>query len=143
MSNPKLKLPPIPESEQTPRVQELVRLLMEQQKRIAELEEEIKRLKGHPRKPKIQASRMDQENAEKPKGVRGPQRAKTAELVKHEDRVIAPEGLPADARERGYRVQGLCGLRGAGPGAGGAHGALPSGAVARAGRAGVEGSVAR
>jgi hypothetical protein len=110
MSDPKLRLPPVPEGEQTPLVQELLRLLMEQQKRIAELEEEIKRLKGHPRKPKMRASRMDQEagqdKADKPKQARGPRRAKTAELVKHEDRVIAPEGLPADARERGYRFKG-------------------------------------
>jgi hypothetical protein len=110
MSDPKLRLPSVPESEQTPRVQELLRLLMEQQKRIAELEEEIKRLKGHPRKPKMRASRMDQEagqeEADKPKQARGPKRAKTAELIKHEDRVIAPEGLPADARERGYRFKG-------------------------------------
>ena len=61
MSDPKLKLPPIPESEQTPLVQELLRLLLEYQKRVAELEEEIKRLKKHPGKPKIRASRMDQE----------------------------------------------------------------------------------
>jgi hypothetical protein len=112
MAAPTLKLPEIPESEQTPWVQELLRLLVEYQKRIAELEEEIKRLKGHPRKPKIHASRMDQEagqdqdNEEKLKGSRGPQRAKTAELIKHEERVIAPEGLPADARERGYRFKG-------------------------------------
>jgi hypothetical protein len=66
-------------------------------------------LKGHKGKPLIKPSRMDKEaqGGEQPgkERKRGPQRAKTAQL-KAIDEVIAPEGLPADAREQGWRFKG-------------------------------------
>ena len=66
-------------------------------------------MKGHKGKPLIKPSRMDQEaqGGEQPgkERKRGPQRAKTAQL-KAIDEVIAPEGLPADAREQGWRFKG-------------------------------------
>jgi hypothetical protein len=68
-------------------------------------------LKGHKGKPPIKPSRMDQEaqgggeEAEGKERKRGPKRSKTAQL-QVVDEVIAPEGLPANARERGWRFKG-------------------------------------
>ncbi|GEM_PF-6737910 len=59
MSNIHLQLPEIPDAEQTPLVQTLVRIIWEQQERIEAWEEEIKRLKELKGKPKVKASRMD------------------------------------------------------------------------------------
>jgi hypothetical protein len=86
MSKPTIKLPEIPEAEQTPLVQALLRLIVEQQERIEELEAEVKRLKELKGKPKLKPSRMDAETdkageggtEKKPKP--GPKRAKTGEL---------------------------------------------------------------
>lgn len=112
MSSLKTKLPEISEAEQTPLVQALLRIILEQQVRIEELEAEIKRLKELKGKPKSKPSRMDAET-EKPEGEasgegrkRGPQRSKTATLKIHGEKVIAPEGLPSDAREKGWRFKG-------------------------------------
>ena len=52
MSSLKAKLPEISEAEQTPLVQALLRIILEQQVRIEELEAEIKRLKELKGKPK-------------------------------------------------------------------------------------------
>ena len=109
MTSPKPKLPEIPEAELTPLVQQLLGIILRQQEQIEELQEEIRRLKGHKGKPLIKPSRMDQEaqggeEAGKER-KRGPQRAKTAQL-QAVDAVIAPEGLPADAREQGWRFKG-------------------------------------
>ena len=109
MTSPKLKLPEIPEAELTPLVQQLLEIILRQQERIEELQEEIRRLKGHKGKPLIKPSRMDKE-AQGGEEVgkerkRGPQRSKTAQLQAI-DEVIAPEGLPADAREQGWRFKG-------------------------------------
>jgi hypothetical protein len=112
MSKPTLKLPEIPEAEQTPLVQALLRLIVEQQERIEELEAEVKRLKELKGKPKLKPSRMDAETdkageggtEKKPKP--GPKRAKTGELEVHEEQKIVPEGLPVDAREKGWRFKG-------------------------------------
>ena len=112
MSSLKAKLPEISEAEQTPLVQALLRIILEQQVRIEELEAEIKRLKELKGKPKSMPSRMDAET-EKPGGEesgegrkRGPQRSKTAELKIHEEKVITPEGLPSEAREQGWGFKG-------------------------------------
>jgi hypothetical protein len=112
MSKPTIKLPEIPEAEQTPLVQALLRLIVEQQERIEELEAEVKRLKEPKGKPKLKPSLMDAETdkageggtEKKPKP--GPKRAKTGELEVHEEQKIVPEGLPVDAREKGWRFKG-------------------------------------
>lgn len=110
MTSPKPKLPEIPEAELTPRVQQLLGIILHQQEQIDELQEEIRRLKGHKGKPPIKPSRMDKEaqaggGEEGKERKRGPQRAKTAQLHTV-DEVITPEGLPADAREQGWRFKG-------------------------------------
>ena len=108
MTRPKLKLPEIPEAELTPLVQQLLGIILRLQEQIEEQQEEIRRLKGHKGKPLIKPSRMDQEaQGEQPgkERKRGPQRSKTAQL-QTVDAVIAPEGLPADARDQGWRFKG-------------------------------------
>ena len=103
MTSPKPKLPEIPETELTPLVQQLLEIIVRLREQIEELQEEIRRLKGHKGKPPIKPSRMDQEAQGEEAGKerkRGPQRAKTAQL-QAVDEVIAPHGLPADAREQG------------------------------------------
>jgi hypothetical protein len=65
-------------------------------------------LKGHKGKPPIKPSRMDQEAQGEEAGKerkRGPQRSKTAQLQAVNE-VIAPDGLPAGAREQGWRFKG-------------------------------------
>jgi hypothetical protein len=56
----RLKLPEIPDdAKELPWVTDLLRLLMELHQKVEELEEEIKRLKKTPRRPKLKASRID------------------------------------------------------------------------------------
>ena len=111
MTNQKPKLPEIPEAELTPLVQQLLGIILRQQEQIEELQEELRRVKGHQGKPSIRPSRMDREaqaGGEEEEGKerkRGPKRAKTAQL-QTVDKVIAPQGLPADAREQGWRFKG-------------------------------------
>jgi hypothetical protein len=111
MTSPKPKLPEIPEAELTPLVQQLLGIILRQQEQIEELQEEIRRLKGHKGKPPIKPSRMDKEaqgggeEAEGKERKRGPKRSKTAQL-QVVDEVIAPEGLPTNARGQGWRFKG-------------------------------------
>jgi hypothetical protein len=63
MDSRSLKLPEIPSTEQTRLVQRLLQLILEQQKRIEELEEEVLRLKRETVKPKIKPSRLGQGKA--------------------------------------------------------------------------------
>jgi hypothetical protein len=109
MTSPKLKLPEIPEAELTPLMQQLLEIILRQQEQIEEQQEEIRRLKGHKGKPLIKPSRMDKETQggeqTGKERKRGPQRSKTAQL-QAVDEVIAPEGLPANAREQGWRFKG-------------------------------------
>ena len=108
------QLPEIPEAEQTPLVQVLLRTIQELRERIEALEEEIKRLKELKGKPKVKPSRMDAEtDVEQDEGVEsqearrpGPKRSKTGQLRIHAEHIIAPLGLPPDARENGWRFKG-------------------------------------
>lgn len=109
---PSSKLPEVPEEEQTPWVKDLLRLVDEQRKHIEALEEEIRRLKGGPSKPKLRTSKMDEQQAQgegqggehKKRAPRGPQRKKTSELRIHEQRTVAVEQeLPPGSRFKGYR----------------------------------------
>ena len=80
MSQPNVKLPEIPEAEQTPLVQALLETILKQQERIEELEAEVKRLKELKGKPKVKPSRMDAETDKQgedgtgKKGKPGPKR---------------------------------------------------------------------
>jgi hypothetical protein len=111
---PTLKLPEVPEEEQTPWFKDLLRVVGEQHEYIKTLEEEIRRLKGGPPKPKLQASKMDEQaqDEEQAQGgedekVRrpGPRRKKTAELTIREERKVAVEEgrVPSGSRFKGYR----------------------------------------
>jgi hypothetical protein len=110
---PTLKLPEVPEEEQTPWVKDLVRLVGEQHEYIKTLEAEIRRLTGRPPKPKLRASKMDEQTQGEEQGqgsegekVRrpGPRRKKTAELTIHEERKVGvKEELPPGSRFKGYR----------------------------------------
>ena len=68
MDSRSLKLPEIPSTEQTALVQRLLQLILEQQKRIEELEEEVLRLKRETVKPKIKPSRLEQGKASQEEG---------------------------------------------------------------------------
>jgi len=130
-SNRNMELPPslsdIPESERRPLVKWLLNIIAQQQvvieqqpesldqmeayvgqleQQLLKLEEELKAAKQLPKKPKIQASRLNQ--PEKPEG-KGGKRAGSAKRSKKksfevdEQRVIEPLVLPEGARFNGYR----------------------------------------
>ncbi len=107
MDKPEFTLPEIPEAEQTPLVQELLLVVLNQQIRIRELEEAIERLKGLKGKPKIRPSRMDSQGGKSEEERRpGPKRSKTGELKIHEERIVTPEGLPEAPQSHGWRFKG-------------------------------------
>ena len=105
-------IPAIPLAEQTDTVKLLLGIIEQQQIMLAEqgeqielLKEEIKRLKGHKGKPKIQPSQM---NAEAKKSSRGKRpgsvkRQKTANLEIHEEKKIAVNHLPDGSVFKGYQ----------------------------------------
>ena len=89
-----------------------------------QLRDEIAVLKGEKARPKFKPSKMQEstdkedepgdgaseQEGEKIKRAGSAKRSKTAQLEIHEERVIAPEFVPGDARFKGYRdfvVQGL------------------------------------
>jgi hypothetical protein len=103
------KLPVIPDAEQTPLVRSLLQIIVQQQEQIQRLEDEIRRLKGGPRRPQLKPSTLepggDQASAETGPGRpgRGPQRQKTAELVLHVTERVPLANVPAGARFKGCR----------------------------------------
>ena len=107
MESRSLKLPEIPSSEQTPLVQRLLQIILEQQKRIEGLEEEVLRLKRETVKPKIKPSRLEQgrtsqEEAGEPRRSKpGPKRSKTQELKVHHTEIVKAEEVPADSIFKG------------------------------------------
>jgi hypothetical protein len=108
MESHSLKLPEIPSSEQTPLVQRLLQIILEQQKRIEQLEEEVQRLKGVTVKPKIKPSRLEQgrtsqeEAGESGRAKPGPKRSKTQTLEIHHTEIVEAEEVPD--------LQGVSGL---------------------------------
>ncbi|BCU07176.1 IS66 family transposase [Allochromatium tepidum] len=116
-----IQLPDIPEAERTPLVEQLLSLieaLMEANQRQAEqiqqLRDEIAILKGEKARPVFKPSGMEgsgqgagggeEGGEEKPRRAGSSKRAKTQELIIHEDCPIAPrEEVPATARFKGYR----------------------------------------
>ena len=104
-----LKLPEIAESDQTPVVRSLLQVIGEQQAHIQRLEDELRRLQGGPPRPQLKPNTLQaavkaalNPGAEEPHR-RGPQRAKTAELVIHETCRIILEDVPLGSRFQGYR----------------------------------------
>ena len=104
-----LKLPEIAESEQTPVGRRLLPIIGDQQAHIQRLEDELRRLQsGSPRpplKPNTLQAAVDaalKPTADAPRR-RGPQRAKTVELVIHETCRVVLEEVPAGSRFQGYR----------------------------------------
>ena len=98
----------IPPSEQTPLVLALVEIIRRQDEEIKSLRDEIDKLKGTTRRPKIEPSRLTKPGKGKPrKGkVKRPgsqKRSKTKELPIHQDVPLVIEGLPAGTQIEGYR----------------------------------------
>lgn len=121
-----IELPPIPDSERTALIEELVRLIEtlaeethQQAKTIQQLRDEIAALKGQKGKPRFKPSGMEQkagqgedqgDDEDKPQGTGSEKRpgsskrAKTAQLSIHEERRIPPsQPPPAGSRFKGYR----------------------------------------
>jgi len=114
-------LPPIPADQRTPLVEALLGIIEMQAERIQRqdeqielLKEEIRLLKGLNKRPRFKPSGMDEktdpdkgasgENTPDPKRPGSDKRAKTAQLVIHEDKVISPSGrIPQGSRFKGYR----------------------------------------
>ena len=109
MESRSLKLPEIPSSEQTPLVQRLLQIIVEQQKRIEELEEEVLRLKRETVKPKIKPSRLEQgrtsqeEAGESGRRRPGPKRSKTPTREIHHTEIVKAEEVPANSVFKGYQ----------------------------------------
>ena len=123
-SNRDMEMPPslseIQESERTPLVKWLLQLIGEQQvvieqqqasldqleAQVRQFQEELKAAKGLPKKPKIQASRLN--HPENPEGEGGKRagstkRSKKISFEVDEQRVIEPLVVPEGARFNGYR----------------------------------------
>jgi hypothetical protein len=109
MESRSLKFPEIPRTEQTPLVQRLLQLILEQQKRIEELEEEVLRLKRETVKPKVKPSRLEpgrtsqEEAGESGRTKPGPKRSKTQTLEIHHTEIVKAEEVPAGAIFKGYQ----------------------------------------
>jgi len=97
----------VPSAEQTPLVLALVEIIRRQDAEIAVLRDEIHKLKGATRRPKIEPSQLLQPEA-KPqhtdqKRPGSAKRSKTAALTIHREVPLAIDGLPAGTRIEGYR----------------------------------------
>ena len=116
----RLVLPPIPPEQRTPLVEALVGMIeiqaqriQRQEEQIELLKEEICILKGLKKRPRFKPSGMEEQSAadegkgEGKQDTRRPgsdKRGKTAELVIHEEKILAPSRcIPAGSRFKGYR----------------------------------------
>jgi hypothetical protein len=92
----------IPPAEQTPLVLALVEMIRRQASEIQVLRDEIHRLKGTTRRPRIEPSRLLQPEVKPKEGdERRPgsvKRSKTAELAIHREEWLVIDGLPAEVR---------------------------------------------
>jgi len=115
-----IKLPDIPDEEQTPLIkgllgiiEQLAERVQRQEEEIGHLKDEIAVLKGEKKRPRFKPSKLDQEAGKdtegKEKGGQGKRpgskkKPKTAQLKIHEEQVIPPcEGVPGGSRFKGYR----------------------------------------
>ena len=99
----------VPAEERTPLVDRLLRVIEQQQAEIRALRDEIARLKGLPRRPKIRPSTLnaphpDPSHKKKRRGKRpgSAKRHKTSALVIHETIPVPLDGLPEGTRQNGY-----------------------------------------
>ena len=117
----KIKLPDIPESEQTPRVKSLLGIIEQlcetverQREEIKPLKDEVRVLKGQKKRPKFKASKLDKStDNEKPENETGAsnnkrpgsaKKSKNKDLVIHQDKVVQPDcELPEGTSFKGYR----------------------------------------
>ena len=100
------KLPDIPAEERTPLVLQLLDLLQQQQVLIQQLRDEIARLKGQTRRPKLAPSRLEQTPKPKPpEGTPqpgGPKVAKNAQLRIDAEVTLLVAEPPAGSVVKGY-----------------------------------------
>ena len=117
----KIKLPVIPESEQTPLVKSLLGIIEQlcetverQREEIETLKDEVRVLKGQKKRPKFKASKLDKStDNEKPENETGTsnnkrpgsaKKSKNKDLVIHQDKVVQPDcELPEGTIFKGYR----------------------------------------
>lgn len=113
----RIQIPDIPEEARTPLVkglvdiiEQLVQKVQRQEEKIGQPEDEIAVLKGEKKQPRFKPSQLDEkagrEGSALGEGKRpgSEKRSKTASLVIHEEKVIAPaEPVPEGSRFKGYR----------------------------------------
>lgn len=106
-----IKIPVIPEAEQTPLVQQLLEVLHQQAELIQQLRDEIAVLKGLKPRPKIAPSPLEAPPSAQPpptdaagqqKRHGSDKRAKTAQLTIHEDIILKPDQVPPGSTFKGY-----------------------------------------
>lgn len=107
-------IPNIPLTEQTSATKSLLDVIDRQQGMINDLvsdieilKDEIKRLKGHKNKPRIQPSKMDKDKnkdkSDSKKRAGSEKRDKTAKLTIHEEKIISADNIPQGSRFKGYQ----------------------------------------
>lgn len=94
-------------AEQSPLVLALIAVIKRQEQEVQELRDEIQRLKGTTRRPKIAPSRLlkpppdpDQKSKKRPGSAK---RQKTKNLRIDETKLLVPDDLPPGAQLEGYR----------------------------------------
>jgi hypothetical protein len=99
----------VPAGERTPLVDQLLRMIEQQQAEIRALRDEIDRLKGLPRRPAIRPSTLNAPHPDpahrKPRRGKRPgsaKRQKTVALTIHQTMPVSLDGLPEGTRQNGY-----------------------------------------
>lgn len=105
MSFNKLDLPAISDTELTPLVQALLRIIERQAEQIDALKEEVAKLKGHKGRPKIAPSRLNEKKKDTAEGKRpgSDKRSKKVSVEIHETIRIKPTKIPSGSRYLGVR----------------------------------------
>ena len=106
-----LKLPDIPNSEQTPLVKGLLTIieqLVDQNQKLKEevsiLKDDIRVLKGEKKRPKFKPSKLEQKtNDETKKKCKKKPRANKKDLTIHVEKKIKPDNIPEGSRFKGYQ----------------------------------------
>jgi hypothetical protein len=101
-----LPVPDIPESQRSPLVLLLLDIIQQQQLQIAQLQDEINRLKGLPPRPTIQPSTLEAPPAPTPDSNRkrpgSDKRRKNAHLTIHREVLVPLTNPPPGATRKGY-----------------------------------------
>jgi hypothetical protein len=110
MTDDPIKIPEVPEVEQTPLVQTLLGIIGQMGGKIEKLEQEILKLKGETVKPQIKPSKMDDqagtgdEDGEKKRPDKpGPKRRKTEQMEIDHTQQIELDEVPAGSTFKGYQ----------------------------------------